>query len=224
MAHDSRIIPLDSRPRSDIESWTGESRGRWEGDTLVVETTNFSDRHAYRGSTRDRHLAERFTRIDADTLLYEFTISDPATWAAPWTAQIPMQLNPLPLFEYACHEGNYAIPNILEGVRVWRSGAGRAGRIDGARRAHGSARPRLSLARRRAPSIRRLTATIEREGDGTSPSAPRWMWSAREMPSPRRGTTSRKRSRCSFEMASAEETEGRLRDEVHATCVEVTVA
>ena len=118
MVHDSRIIPLDGRPRPDIESWTGESRGHWEGDTLVVETTDFSDRHSYRGSTRDRRLFERFTRIDADTLLYEFTIDDPGTWTAPWTAQIPMQWNPLPLFEYACHEGNYAMPNILGGARL----------------------------------------------------------------------------------------------------------
>ena len=118
MVHDSRIIPLDGRPRPDIESWTGESRGHWEGDTLVVETTDFSDRHSYRGSTRDRRLFERFTRIDADTLLYEFTIDDPGTWTAPWTAQIPMRWNPLPLFEYACHEGNYAMPNILGGARL----------------------------------------------------------------------------------------------------------
>ena len=117
MVHDSRIIPLDGGPRPGIESWTGESRGRWEGDTLVVETVDFSDKHGYRGSTSDRHLIERFTRLDADTLLYEFTISDPATWSAPWTAQVPMQLNPLPLFEYACHEGNYAMPNILGGER-----------------------------------------------------------------------------------------------------------
>ena len=118
MVHDSRIIPLDGRPRPDIESWTGESRGHWEGDTLVVETTDFSDRHSYRGSTSDRRLFERFTRIDADTLLYEFTIDDPGTWTAPWTAQIPMRWNALPLFEYACHEGNYAMPNILGGARL----------------------------------------------------------------------------------------------------------
>ena len=117
MVHDARIIPLDGRPRPDIESWTGESRGHWEGDTLVVETTHFSDRHSYRGSTKDRHLVERFTRRDADTLLYEFTISDPATWTTPWTARIPMRWNELLLFEYACHEGNYAMPNILGGAR-----------------------------------------------------------------------------------------------------------
>ena len=117
MVHDARIIPLDGSPRPDIESWTGESRGRWEGDTLVVETTHFSDKHGYRGSTKDRHLVERFTRVDAETLLYEFTITDPATWTAPWTAQVPMQSTELPLFEYACHEGNYAMPNILGGER-----------------------------------------------------------------------------------------------------------
>ena len=130
MVHDSRIIPLDGRPRPDIESWTGESRGVWEGDTLVVETTHFSDKHGYRGSTRDRHLIERFTRVDADTLLYEFTISDPATWSAPWTARIPMKSTELLLFEYACHEGNYAMPNIL-GVRAWRSGTPREASIEG---------------------------------------------------------------------------------------------
>ena len=117
MVHDARIIPLDGSPRPDIESWTGESRGRWEGDTLVVETTHFSDKHGYRGSTKERHLVERFTRVDAETLLYEFTITDPATWTAPWTAQVPMQSTELPLFEYACHEGNYAMPNILGGER-----------------------------------------------------------------------------------------------------------
>ena len=117
MVHDARIIPLDGSPRPGIESWTGESRGRWEGDTLVVETTHFSDKHGYRGSTKDRHLVERFTRVDAGTLLYEFTITDPATWTAPWTAQVPMRSTELPLFEYACHEGNYAMPNILGGER-----------------------------------------------------------------------------------------------------------
>ena len=116
--HDSRIIPLDGRPRPDIEWWTGESRGVWEGDTLVVETTNFSDKHGYRGSTKGRHLVDRFTRVDADTLPYEFTISDPATWPAPWTARIPMKWTALPVFAYACHEGNYAMPNIFGGARL----------------------------------------------------------------------------------------------------------
>ena len=118
MVHDSRIIPLDGRTRPGIESWTGESRGRWEGDTLVVETIDFSDKHPWRGTTPDRHLIERFTRVDAETLLYTFTITDPGTWTAPWTAEVPMRRNPLTLFEYACHEGNYSLPGILGGARA----------------------------------------------------------------------------------------------------------
>ena len=89
MVHDSRIIPLDGGPRPGIESWTDGSRGQWEGHTLVIETVDFSDKHGCRGSTKGRHLVERFTCVDADTLLYEFTISDPATWTAPWTARVP---------------------------------------------------------------------------------------------------------------------------------------
>ena len=118
MVHDSRIIPLTGGPQPGIESWTGESRGRWEGDTLVVETTNFSDKHSFRGSTKNRKLVERFTRVDADTLLYEFTVSDPATWTAPWTAEVPMRRNELAMFEYACHEGNYSLEGILGGTRA----------------------------------------------------------------------------------------------------------
>ena len=91
---------------------------RWEGDTLVVETIEFSDKHSWRGTTSDRHLIERFTRVDAETLLYEFTINDSGTWTAPWTAEVPMRRNPLPLFEYACHEGNYSMPGILGGARA----------------------------------------------------------------------------------------------------------
>ena len=118
MVHDWRIIPIDGRPRPGIDSWTGESRGRWEGDTLVVETVDFSAKHAWRGTTPGRHLIERFTRVDEDTLLYEFTVTDPGTWTAPWTAQVPMRLNELPLFEYACHEGNYSLEGILAGARA----------------------------------------------------------------------------------------------------------
>ena len=118
MVHDSRIIPIDGRPRPGIDSWTGESRGHWEGDTLVVETTDFSAKHSWRGTTPDRHLIERFTRVDDDTLLYEFTVTDTGTWTAPWTAQVPMRLNELPLFEYACHEGNYSLEGILSGTRA----------------------------------------------------------------------------------------------------------
>ncbi|MCE2539621.1 MAG: hypothetical protein J4G16_04345 [Acidobacteria bacterium] len=118
MVHDSRIIPIDGRPRPGIDSWTGESRGHWEGDTLVVETVDFSAKHSWRGTSPERHLIERFTRVDADTLLYEFTVTDPGTWTAPWTAQVPMRLNELPLFEYACHEGNYSLEGILSGTRA----------------------------------------------------------------------------------------------------------
>ena len=118
MVHDARIIPLDGSPRPAVDSWTGESRGRWEGDTLVVETTRFSDKHNWRGTTPDRQLIEKFTRIDAETLLYEFTVTDPGTWTAPWTAQVPMRRNELPLYEYACHEGNYSLEGILSGTRA----------------------------------------------------------------------------------------------------------
>ena len=118
MVHDSRIIPLHGRARPGIDSWTGESRGRWEGDTLVVETIDFSDKHNWRGTTPDRHLIEKFTRVDAQTLLYEFTVTDPGTWTASWTAQVPMRRNDLPLFEYACHEGNYSLEGILSGTRA----------------------------------------------------------------------------------------------------------
>ena len=124
--HDSRIIPIDGRPRPGIDSWTGESRGRWEDDTLVVETVDFSAKNTWRGMTPRRHLIERFTRVDEDTLLYEFTVTDPGTWAAPWTAQAPMRLNELPLFEYACHEGNYAMEGILAGARGRAQGGGAA--------------------------------------------------------------------------------------------------
>ena len=127
MVHDSRVIPLGGA-RPGIASWTGESRGRWEGDTLVIETIDFSDKHSWRGTTPDRHLIERFTRVDPDTLLYEFTITDPATWTAPWTVQVPMRLNPLPLFEYACHEGNYSLEGILSGTRADDRKAAQGGR------------------------------------------------------------------------------------------------
>ena len=119
MVHTTRVVPLDGRPRlrHDIDQWSGDSRGHWEGDTLVVETSNFSDKRAWRNSSKHMKLVERFTRVDADTLEYEFTVIDPATWTSPWTASIPMRRNDLTLFEYACHEGNYAMPNILAGER-----------------------------------------------------------------------------------------------------------
>jgi hypothetical protein len=120
MIHDVRIIPLDGRPHGKTRRWAGDSRGRWEGDTLVVDTVNFHRPTLMTtGQTSaTMHLVERFRRVDPDTLLYEFTIEDPTTWTRPWTAQIPMQKSPEPIYEYACHEGNYGLYNILAGAAV----------------------------------------------------------------------------------------------------------
>jgi hypothetical protein len=120
MVHDVRIVPVDGRPHlpSRIRQYHGDSRGRWEGRTLVIETTNFLRETSFRGSTADMYLVERLTRIDADTLLYEFTVSDPKTWTRPWTVAIPMKKVDVPIYEYACHEGNYALRNILAGARA----------------------------------------------------------------------------------------------------------
>ena len=118
MVHTARIVPLDGRPHGTLPQWAGDSRGRWEGDTLVVETTNFLRETSFRNSTANLHLVERLTRVDPDTLLYEFTVSDPTTWTRPWTAQIPMRRSESPLFEYACHEGNYGMEGTLSGARA----------------------------------------------------------------------------------------------------------
>ena len=114
-----RIIPTDGRPHvSDrIRQWPGDSRGRWEGDTLVVVTTNFTDKTAFRGSSRALRVVERFTRIDADTIRYEFTVEDDTAWARPWSVEIPMVGTEGPMYEYACHEGNYGMMNTLRGAR-----------------------------------------------------------------------------------------------------------
>ena len=120
MVHTARVVPLDGRPAltKDIRQWSGDSRGHWEGDTLVVETTNFSAKRRWRGTTEGMTLVERFTRVDEGTLLYAFTVTDPDTWTAPWTAEIPMRLNDLTQFEYACHEGNHSMEGILGGARA----------------------------------------------------------------------------------------------------------
>jgi hypothetical protein len=120
MIHDSRIIPLDGRPHlpAAIRSWQGDPRGRWDGITLVVETTNFTDKTNVRGSGEQLRLVERFTRIDAKTLLYEFTIDDPASFTKPWTSIQPMAKSDDQIYEYACHEGNYAMPGMLRGARM----------------------------------------------------------------------------------------------------------
>jgi hypothetical protein len=118
MVHNARIIPTDGRPHTTIRQWSGDSRGRWEGDTLVVETINFRRETSLQGSTANTRLVERFTRIDADTIKYEFTVTDPNSYTQPWSAMVPMSRIPGPLFEYGCHEGNYALPNILAGARA----------------------------------------------------------------------------------------------------------
>ena len=122
--HDVRIIPLDGRPHlgSQIPQWMGDSRGHWEGETLVVETTDFNGKHDQIGrpllsSGEHLSLVERFTRTASETLLYEFTVADPTIWVRRWTAQIPMKKNPDLIYEFACHEGNYGLHNILAGSR-----------------------------------------------------------------------------------------------------------
>jgi len=119
MIHEARIVPTDGRPHAGaaIRSWTGDPRGRWDGDTLVVDSTNFTDRTTFRGSGVNLHLVERFTRLDADTLEYRFTVEDPTTWTRPWTVAYPMTRTDAPVYEYACHEGNYGLRDILSGAR-----------------------------------------------------------------------------------------------------------
>lgn len=116
MIHDARIVPLDGRPHlmAGTRQWNGDSRGHWEGSTLVVETTNFTDNTNFRGSTSALHVLERLTRVEADMIDYEFTVSDSTTWTRPWTARIPFNRNEGPLYEYACHEGNDGLAGILE--------------------------------------------------------------------------------------------------------------
>jgi len=120
MAHDVRIIPLDGRPHlaPNVRQWMGDSRGRWEGDTLVVETTNFNGKNPLNGSSEHMKVTERFTRIDADTISYKFTIADESTWTKPWSAELFMEKSKGPLFEHACHEGNYGLYNTLVGARL----------------------------------------------------------------------------------------------------------
>jgi hypothetical protein len=120
MLHDVRMIPLDGRPQlpPNVRQWTGSYRGRWEGQTLVVETTNLTDKFAFQGASENMRLTERFTRVDEDTIRYQFTVEDPATWTRPWSAEVPWKKDIGPLFEHACHEGNYGLYNTLAGARV----------------------------------------------------------------------------------------------------------
>ena len=118
MVHNTRFIATDGRPHLPVPQWVGSSRGHWEGETLVVETTNFFRETSLPGSTADTNLIERFRRVDADTIMYEFTVEDPNSFTRPWTARIPFRRTDGPLFEYACHEGNYGLYNILAGARA----------------------------------------------------------------------------------------------------------
>jgi hypothetical protein len=118
--HDVRVIPIDGRPHlpANVRQWMGDPRGHWENTTLVVDTTNFTDKTKFRGADENLHLIERFTRTAPDILLYEFTVDDPTAFTKPWRAQIPMIASQGPLFEYACHEGNYGLAGVLGGARA----------------------------------------------------------------------------------------------------------
>ena len=130
MIHDIRIISLDGRPHlpANIRQWLGDSRGRWEGNTLVVDTTNFTDKTNIRGSDKDLHLIERFTRTDPETILYRFTVDDPTAFTKPWTGEVPMTRTAGPIYEYACHEGNYSMLNMLRGARAQETAEQEAGK------------------------------------------------------------------------------------------------
>jgi hypothetical protein len=121
MIHDARIIPLDGKQAAlpeTMRQWMGDSRGHWDGDTLVIETTNLNGKNPFRGSSERMKVTERLSRVDANTLSYRFTIDDPATWTQPWTAEAPMTKSVGPIFEHACHEGNYGVRNTLAGARL----------------------------------------------------------------------------------------------------------
>jgi hypothetical protein len=125
MIHDARVVPTDGRKHlpSTVRRYQGDSVGRWEGKTLIVETTNFTDKTNFRGATENMRLVERFTRTGPDSLLYEFTVTDPAAFTAPWSVALPMTRSDEPVFEYACHEGNEAMLGILRGARFGEKNA-----------------------------------------------------------------------------------------------------
>jgi hypothetical protein len=118
MVHDARIVRMNEPhlPKT-IRKWMGDSIGRWEGDTLVVETTNFTDKTRFRGASEEMKVTERFTRVSDKALLYRFTIEDPSTWERPWTGEYTWPATDANIYEYACHESNYALENILRGAR-----------------------------------------------------------------------------------------------------------
>jgi hypothetical protein len=120
MIHDVRAIPTDGSPHlpSNVRQWFGDSRGHWEGDTLVVDTTNFTDKTAFHSASENLHVVERFTRTGPDTILYQFTVDDPTTWASSWSGEYEMTRIDSPIYEYACQEGNYGMANNLSGARA----------------------------------------------------------------------------------------------------------
>ena len=135
MVHDARVVRMNQEHApAEIRSWLGDSVGRWDGDTLVVDTTNFTDRPALGGASGNLHVVERFTRIGPDALLYKFTVEDPTVWTAPWSGEYVWPASDNRVYEYACHEANYSFQGILGGARVLesdvREAAGEAGRRD----------------------------------------------------------------------------------------------
>jgi hypothetical protein len=124
MVHDARVIPLGPRPQLSkaITSYHGESRGRWDGDTLVIDTANFSPKSSFRGASTNLRLTEKFRRVSDDTVEYYVTVEDPTVWTKPWTLMVPLKKTGEDMFEYACHEGNYGLPAILRGARMEEGG------------------------------------------------------------------------------------------------------
>ena len=127
MIHEARVIPLDNRPHvpSKVGQWLGDPRGHWDGNTLVVESANFSEKTNFRGANTGLHLTERFTRTGPNSILYQFHVEDPSTFTKPWSAEMPMTIMDNPIFEYACSEGNYALSGILAGARAQEREAAR---------------------------------------------------------------------------------------------------
>jgi hypothetical protein len=119
MVHDARIVRIGgTHAPPTIRRWLGDSVGRWEGETLVVDTTNFNEQTRFRGSSRDLHVVERFTRTGPNSLLYNFTVEDPRTWPRSWTGEYTWRATTQQIYEYACHEGNYSLPSILKAARL----------------------------------------------------------------------------------------------------------